>query len=103
MTLLTAPRVHLWTREEYDKMAEAGLFNSLRVELIGGQVIEMSAMGAPHVAAVACASDSLRAIFGSGYWVRSQSPLDLGREFQPEPDVSVVSGRISDYRVAHPT
>ena len=103
MAPVTAPRVHLWTRDEYYRMAEAGLFEGLRVELIGGQVIEMSAMGTLHVAALARTSDSLRRVFAAGYWVRSQSPLDLGREFQPEPDVAVVTGSIADYLSAHPT
>ena len=42
MTLLTKPQVHLWTRDEYYKMVEVGLFEGKAVELIEGQVIEMS-------------------------------------------------------------
>lgn len=34
------PKVHLWTREEYYKMADAGLFFEKHVELIEGQVLE---------------------------------------------------------------
>jgi Uma2 family endonuclease len=34
------PKVHLWTREEYYKMADAGLFSQKHVELIAGQVLE---------------------------------------------------------------
>lgn len=39
----TAQPFRLWTREEYYKMAEAGVFQpGERVELIGGRVISMS-------------------------------------------------------------
>jgi Uma2 family endonuclease len=38
--LAVEPRVHQWTREEYDRMAEAGLFDGKRVELIDGEVID---------------------------------------------------------------
>jgi Uma2 family endonuclease len=34
------PKVHLWTRDEYYKMADAGLFFQKHVELIEGQVLE---------------------------------------------------------------
>ena len=44
MALLVAPHIHQWTRDEYYKMAEAGLFDGKHVELIEGQVIEMSPM-----------------------------------------------------------
>jgi hypothetical protein len=52
MSVLTEPQVHLWTRSEYDRMAELGFFEGKHVELIEGQVIEMSAMGSLHATAV---------------------------------------------------
>jgi Uma2 family endonuclease len=36
------PQLHLWTRAEYHQMAEAGIFQNRRVQLIEGQVVEMS-------------------------------------------------------------
>ena len=47
------PRVHLWTREEYYRMAEMGLIPERRVELIEGQVIERSPIGSKHASRVA--------------------------------------------------
>jgi len=40
MDLITEPRVHRWTREEYYKMGEAGMFEGKHVELIEGEVID---------------------------------------------------------------
>jgi hypothetical protein len=36
------PRPVRWTRGEYYRMVEAGLFDGTRVELIEGAIIEMS-------------------------------------------------------------
>lgn len=39
----TAPQLRLWTREEYYKMAEIGVFKpGERVELISGRIVEVS-------------------------------------------------------------
>jgi hypothetical protein len=35
------PQVHLWTRREYNQMAEIGFFTGSRVELIEGQVLDL--------------------------------------------------------------
>lgn len=103
MALLVEPHVHQWTRSEYYKMAEAGLFDGKHVELIEGQVIEMSPMGSPHRTAVLLTGDRLRQVFRQGYFVSTQCPLDLGEIFEPEPDVAVIAGSIRDYTEAHPS
>jgi Uma2 family endonuclease len=103
MALLTEPRIHQWTRDEYYKMAEAGLFDGKHVELIQGQVIEISPMGSPHITAVTLVADVLRQVFMAGYFIRVQGPLDCGELSEPEPDVAVISGNVRDYTDAHPT
>jgi Uma2 family endonuclease len=103
MATLVEPRVRRWTRDEYYKLAEIGLFDNQRVELIDGQVIEMSPIGAAHMMYVTIVGDILRMAFGSGYFIRTQGPLDLGEASQPQPDISVIAGRAIDYRTVHPT
>jgi Uma2 family endonuclease len=99
-----APRLRLWTREEYYKMAEAGVFRpGERVELIGGRIVMMSPQNSPHFTAICLVEDGLRTIFGTGYVVRVQGPLDLNPSSQPEPDIAVVRGSVRDYASAHPT
>lgn len=100
--LVEPPQVHRWTREEYYKMAEAGLFNGRRVQLIEGQVIDMSPMGSPHATGVALVAHAMGTAFGAGYFVRVQSPIDSSNISQPEPDVAVILGGIRDFRNAHP-
>ncbi|PJB63972.1 MAG: hypothetical protein CO095_15410 [Armatimonadetes bacterium CG_4_9_14_3_um_filter_58_7] len=97
------PKLHLWTRDEYYRMASAGLFDGKRVELIEGEVLEMSPIKSLHTTGVGLASKVVEAVFGEGYYVRVQQPIDLGGASEPEPDVVVVSGDVRDYRDAHPT
>lgn len=98
------PTPRLWTREEYYKMADAGVFHpEERVELIGGRIVTMSPQNSPHATCLILVSDVLRAIFASGYVIRIQLPLDLSSSSQPEPDIAVVLGRTRDYARAHPT
>jgi len=98
------PRPRLWTREEYYKMAEAGVFRpGERVELIGGRIVTMSPQNSPHATTLTLAHEELRTLFGTGYVVRIQLPLDLNPSSQPEPDIAVVRGSIRDYASAHPT
>ena len=98
------PRPRLWTREEYYKMAEAGVFRpSERVELIGGRIVTMSPQNSPHATALTLAHEELRTLFGTGYVVRIQLPLDLSPSSQPEPDITVVRGSVRDYASTHPT
>jgi Uma2 family endonuclease len=98
----TSPR--LWTREEYYKMADAGVFHPKeRVELIGGRIIAMPPQNSPHFTALSLVEDALHSIFPTGYAIRVQGPLDVSPSSQPEPDIAVVPGGIRDYANAHPT
>lgn len=96
------PRPIRWTTEEYWKLAEAGVFSGRRVELIGGEIVEMSPANNPHVAGVALALNALQAALRSGYWPRIQATLDLSPNGCPDPDVAVVPGAPRDY-VGRPT
>src|SRR5205823_6441463 len=92
-----------WTREEYYRAAELGLFRpDERLELIRGEIIVLSPQKPPHYVAIDSGADALKAAFGPGYWVRQQGPLVLGEDSEPEPDLLVVPGSSRDYR-DHPT
>lgn len=100
----TAPQGRRWTREEYLKMADAGVFApDERVELIEGGIVAMTPQRGPHAASVRLAQETLRGVFGPGYDVRPQLPLSLGSDSEPEPDVAVVRGTPRDYVEGHPT
>jgi len=101
LTEVAIPR-RKFTREEYYRIAETGVFDGERVELIEGEVVQMSPIGPAHTVSVHAVFACLLSLLGEHYFVRMQSPLSLG-DSEPEPDVAVVSGKPGDYREAHPT
>lgn len=102
---LASPPRRLWTRAEYHRAGELGLFGpEERLELIAGEVIrKMTPQHSRHASGVQYASDALRAVFSAGFVVRVQLPLAIGTDSEPEPDVAVVRGKASDYVADHPT
>jgi Uma2 family endonuclease len=93
-----------WTRAEYDKLIALGFFEpDDRVELIGGDLIVAEPQGAAHYTAICKTGKTLEAAFGPGWIVRTQGPVGLDEESEPEPDVAVVPGRLEDYRSEHPS
>src|SRR6516225_11328145 len=99
--LIDEPTPRRWTREEYYQMGELGLFHGQRVELIEGEIMVLSPQNWRHTSTVARVGEALHRVLGTGLWVRMQFPLNLSTS-DPEPDISVVAGRIEDYR-DHPT
>jgi Uma2 family endonuclease len=97
VTISSEAKHHLWTREEYYKLAEQGFFKNKRVELIEGEIIDIAGMGHPHRTATVVAGDTLRETFGEGYFITSQCPLDLSEISAPEPDIAVIEGNPRDY------
>jgi Uma2 family endonuclease len=101
---MSAVQLRRWTRDEYDRMIDAGvLTENDRVELIEGEIVNVTPQNSPHATAVQLGAAALRRTFGEGVDVRQQLPLALSDDSEPEPDVAVVIGSIRDYRDAHPT
>jgi len=99
----TAIQRHQWSREEYDRMIAAGVFHpEARLELIDGEIINMTPQGSLHVTTTRLAEDRLRLAFPEGHDIRTQMPLALDSSSEPEPDIAVVTGTLMDYRDAHP-
>ena len=102
---MTAPdsRERRWTRVEYDRLIEAGVFQPGEpIELLGGLLVVAEPQGDAHFTAIRLAEEALRAAFGPGWEVRPQGPIALDAESEPEPDVAVVPGSTRDYRDGHP-
>jgi Uma2 family endonuclease len=84
------------TKETFYRMLEAGEFNGKRVELIGGEIVEMPAQSNWHGWAIKAATTHLDAAYGPNYWVRVQMSLDLSPFSVPDPDLAVIRGRYLD-------
>ncbi len=95
-------KLHKWTQREYYQMAELGFFDGKRVELIEGEIIEMSPMKSAHATALTLTAQLLTPIFSENFVVRTQMPMNFGKADQPEPDVALVRGVIRDFANSHP-
>ena len=49
-------------------------------------------MNPPHAITLELVEETLRTAFGTGWRFRSQSPLVLGQDLDPEPDFAVMAG-----------
>jgi Uma2 family endonuclease len=96
-------RTRRWTREEYERLIEVGVFRPGEpVELLGGQLVVREPQKSEHHTAVGLVEDALRATLPTGWLVRSQGPIELDDESEPEPDVAVVPGDRRTYSHRHP-
>jgi len=91
-----------WTRREYDRLVELGMFAREPLELIGGELMVAEPQGSYHAGTVGLAGAVLTAAMPRGWIVRIQLPVALDDESEPEPDLAVVPGAYADYLVAHP-
>src|SRR5260370_136696 len=73
------------------------------MEVIGGELMVAEPQSAPHYTAIQKTAKALEAAFGPGWTVRSQGPIGLDDDSEPEPDVAVVQGSLEDYGRAHPS
>ena len=97
-------RTKRWTRLEYERLVDLGAFGpDDRIELVGGDLLVREPQASPHMTAIGLAEDALRAAFGATWHVRTQGPIALDDESEPEPDVAVVSGSRRHYAASHPT
>jgi Uma2 family endonuclease len=79
---------HRFTVEEYHKMAEVGLLSEDdRVELIDGEIVEMTPIGWRHARCVSRLTMLLARFAGDRYVVSVQNPLTISEHGEPQPDL----------------
>jgi Uma2 family endonuclease len=88
-----------FTRGEYYRMAEVGILGRHdRVELIRGEIVEMSPTGRRHKAFVANLAQLLILRLAGRAFVWVQSGIVLTDDTEPEPDLSVLRRRPVPYK-----
>jgi Uma2 family endonuclease len=104
VTTAAAPRPRLWARADFERLVSAGVFGpSDRVELLEGEIIEMTPEKSRHAAAVDLSLEALRRAFPSAHSIRVQHPLAVSDTSEPGPDLAVVRGSVRDHVDQHPT
>src|SRR6516162_7107440 len=77
-----------FTVHEYHRMVDAGILHEDdRVELIRGEILEMSPIGPRHNAAILRANESLSRIFQARALVGVQGSIRLDEWDEPQPDL----------------
>jgi Uma2 family endonuclease len=90
--------------DEYYRMAEAGILREDdRVELIEGEIVEMSPIGSRHASCVRRLNELLFRDIGQAAIISVQSPIRIDDYSEPEPDVAVLKRREDFYAEGHPT
>ncbi len=101
MAVEVAAARRLFTREEYHRMAEVGILKPTdRVELIRGEIVEMSPPGRRHVAFVNNLNQLLVTRLAGRAIVSVQNPVALADDSEPQPDLAVVRRRAVPYKEA---
>ncbi|PYN99981.1 MAG: hypothetical protein DMD91_11435 [Candidatus Rokuibacteriota bacterium] len=97
------PVLHRWTRHEYERLIDHGFLDEDEpIELLDGLLLVKEPQHSPHRTAVLLVAKALERAFGDGWFVQTQSPINLDDRSAPEPDVCVVRGSPRDYVEAHP-
>ena len=88
-----------FTRKEYHRMGEAGILREDdRVELIRGEIIEMSPISPRHAAFVDNLTRLLVRRLPDSAIVRVQGPVALADDTEPQPDLTVLRLRDVPYK-----
>ncbi len=108
MATTTPTETHLqrwrFTVDDYHRMGEAGILDEDdRVELIEGEIIAMSPIGARHIGCIIDLTQLLVPRVSEIAIVSIQNPVRLGPRLEPQPDVVLLRRRQGPRRREMPT
>jgi len=88
----------LFTAVEYNKMIEAGVFDeNLRLELIDGDIFEMSPVSSQHITIVNRLNRILSLLLANVAIVNIKKRVVLNENSVPQPDLSLIKWREENY------
>jgi Uma2 family endonuclease len=90
-----------WTVEDYHKIVAAGILSERHVELIAGEIIEMSPEGSIHRFVNYRGVIYLRSLLREQAIVIEAHPITLA-DSEPEPDIAIVRSPDTLYLNRHP-
>ena len=96
-------RTRRFSVEEYHRMVRAGILkDDDRVELIAGEIIEMTPIGPRHATCVDRLTRRLVGLLADLAVVRVQGPIRLGPDSEPQPDIALLRPPVTRYEDHHP-
>jgi Uma2 family endonuclease len=100
---MLAQTKHRFSVSEYYRMAETGVLRpDARVELLDGEIIDMSPIGPFHGGVVNRLNQMLNAQARGRWLVTAQNPVHIDQHSEPEPDLMLLRPSADDYTKHHP-
>ena len=100
---VTETRRYSFTVDEFAKMGEAGIFTEDdRVELIDGEIREMTPIGPLHATIVNRLNVTLVELLKRSAILQVQNPVRLDLHNEPQPDFSIIKERGDYYKTSLP-
>lgn len=92
-----------FTLEEYHRLIDLGfLTENDSIELIRGELMQLTAKGTPHTFCTSRLCRQLDRLLSDRVAIRCQEPITLLFNSEPEPDVVIAKGDEADYLEHHP-
>jgi Uma2 family endonuclease len=92
-----------FTVEQYHQMVEAGILTEDdRVELIRGEIVEMTPINRRHSAHVSRLNELFILRLAQLVTVGVQNPVELNDTSEPQPDISLLRRKADFYESGHP-
>jgi Uma2 family endonuclease len=91
-----------WSVENYHRLIEAGIVCDRRVELLAGEIVQMSPESPQHYSLAESRADALKTLLSGKAHVRFDGPVTLV-DSEPEPDIAIVRLPQDRYWTSHPT
>ena len=102
--MIDAVQRYRFTVDQYHQMGDAGILSpDCRVELIDGEIFEMSPIDPWHAGVVNWLNHRFVTGLGGRAVVHVQNPTIVDRRSEPQPDLMLLKPRDDFYRTAHPT
>ena len=102
--MIEAAQRYRFTVDQYHRMDEAGIFSpDCRVELINGEIFEMSPINPWHSGVVNRLTHRFVTGLGDRAVVHVQNPTISDHRSEPQPDVMLLKPRDDFYGTTHPT
>ena len=90
-----------WSVIEWHQLVDTGVLDGKPVELLNGEIIEMSPEGIPHSYTGQSVANYIQEIFKNKAYMRQAHPITLDNS-EPQPDIAVVCLPETIYAQHHP-
>ena len=94
--------LYKWSVAEYHQMIDTGLLEGKPVQLLEGEIIEMSPEGPLHTSTNYSVAEYLRELLRGKAVIREAHPVTLDNS-EPEPDIAIVASPYTNYLTRHPS